>query len=105
MNDTLDLSAPFTPGGGPGSPIADAARIGRPDLTREYVASGASYHAASVPLALPTTVDDVMRERGARHYEWMMTDPVVSASVHTLKLAILAGGIDLKATISARPGT
>ncbi len=105
MSDYLVVPAPFSPGGGPGSPVPDAARIGRPDLTREYVASGASYHAASVPLALPTTVDDVMRERGARHYEWMMTDPVVSASVHTLKLAILAGGMDLKATVSAKPGT
>ncbi len=104
MTDTLVVPAPFTPGGGPGSPLPDAARIGRPDLTREYVASGASYHAASVPLALPTTIDDVMRERGARHYEWMMTDPVVSASVHTLKLAILAGGMDLKAAVSAKPG-
>ncbi len=104
MTDSLDLSAPFTPGGGPGSPIPDAARIGRPDLTREYVASGVSYHAASVPLALPATVDDVMRERGARHYEWMMTDPIVSASVRALTLAILAGGIDLKTTVSAKPG-
>src|SRR4051794_37869015 len=78
MIDSLVVPAPFTPGGGPGSPIQDAARIARLDLTREYVASGASYHSATVPLALPASIDDVMRERGALHYDWMMTDPVVS---------------------------
>src|SRR5687768_10067365 len=104
MNDTLDVPAPFTPGGGPGSPVPDSVRNACADLTREYVASGSTYHAASVPLALPASIDDVMRERGALHYEWMMTDPVVSASVRTLKLSILAGGMDLKATISSSPG-
>jgi hypothetical protein len=95
---------PFVPGGGPGSPVPEAIRRQRPDLKREYVATGTSYSATTVPLALPASVDDVDRERGARHYEWMMTDPVVSSSVRALKLAILAGGMDLKATISARPG-
>lgn len=104
VSEYLNAEVPFTPGGGTGSPILDTAKIGRPDLTREYVASGASYHAASVPLALPTSIDEVMRERGARHYEWMMTDPVVSASVRTLKLAILAGGMDLRANVCSRPG-
>jgi hypothetical protein len=103
IDDTI-LPVPFMPGGGPGSPVPEVARAQRPDLKREYVATGTTYSNTQVPLALPASVDDVDRERGARHYEWMMTDPVVSASVRALKLAILAGGMDLKATISAKPG-
>jgi hypothetical protein len=95
----------FDPKGGLGFPVPEAARIAKPVLTKPYMAAGNTYNATQVPLALPTTIDDAMRERGVRHYEWMMTDPIVSSSVQVLKLAILAGGLDLKTPVSPKPGT
>jgi hypothetical protein len=102
-----DYTPPFVPGGGPGSPLtAPVPRRSKPaDLEDEKVAWGyRARGAGQVPLALPPAIDDVTRQGSPTHYEWMMTDPVVSASVRALKLAILAGGMDLKATISAKPG-
>ena len=94
------------PGGGPASALP-AGRVVRttPPLTSEAISGGKGYYGpGNVPLALPPSVDDVTRVGTFGHYEWMMTNPVVSASVRALKLAILAGGMDLKATISAKPG-
>jgi histone H1/5 len=104
IESTSIIPVPFSPGGGYGTPVA-ATKLQNVKLVREYVASGPNRPGSiGVPLALPDSVDDVARERGARHYEWMMTDPVVAASVQTLKLSILAGGMDLEAPVKPKPG-
>ena len=79
-------------------------KIAKPNLELEYIALSNRPGDAKLPLALPPAPDDTARLHGPNHYEWMMTDPVVSASVRALILAILEGGIDLKSAVSPKPG-
>jgi hypothetical protein len=92
----------YSPGGGMGHPIPES-EVVRPDYEGEYVASGPTGFTLQVPLALPTTIDDATRDRGEWTYDEMMTDPIVAASVQTLKLSILAGGMDLLPPVAPKP--
>lgn len=66
--------------------------------TREYVA-GSATHAfyKNMVRALPKAVDDVQRDLGDQIYDRMLVEPVVRASIRTIKVSILAHGWRLNA--------
>lgn len=78
-----------------GSP-AIGVPLTNPTPGQEYIASGPGRFTPDVPQMLPREFDDVTRNFGSRTYEAMLTDPAVYSSFLALKLAILAGSVQIQ---------
>jgi len=94
-----------------GSSIYDVGQSGTPAIGvplknpkpgQEYIASGPGRLTPSIPQMLDSDFDDVTRNFGSHIYEAMLTDPAVSSSYLSLKLAILAGTIQVQPRVKPK---
>ena len=80
-------------GGGFGTTVVPGS-VREPDPTREVVPAAAGFSAGS-NFALGRIIGELSRPLTARTIELMLSDPAVSSSYNTHKMAILAGGLKL----------
>ena len=77
-------------------PGTDKKRKIKADPTKEYVAGGPYYLAATYLRSLAFAIDDVTEAFGADLYDRMLLDGQVYSDINTLKMAILAEGVNLQ---------
>lgn len=99
----------YIAGGGFGTMILPSQVQALPDPTREVVPAAAGFY-PGWNYALGRIVDDLQRPLTARTIELMLSDPAVSSSYNTHRMAVLAGGLKLVSPVkqpawSKRPMT